>query len=90
MTPNEIYAICCRREVAGDVISGENVKTIKGYTVSNIEVASFNSFWDIPKNNNFLTAAYINDSIKQKRFHASLKNHLYAQTWCIQGRVRHK
>ena len=39
-----VYAICCRREVAGDVISGENVKTIEGYTVLNFEVASFCSF----------------------------------------------
>ena len=29
MTQNEdVYAICCQREVAGDVISGGNVKTI--------------------------------------------------------------
>ena len=35
MTQNEhVYAICCRPEVARDVISGENVKTIKGYDVT--------------------------------------------------------
>ena len=31
--------ICCRPEVAGDVISGENVKTIEGYPLLNFEVA---------------------------------------------------
>ena len=41
MTQNEhVYAICCRPEVAGDVISGENVKTGKGYTMLNFEAAS--------------------------------------------------
>ena len=50
MTQNEhVYAICCRPDVAGDVISGENVKTIEGYAVLNYEVASFNSYRDIKK-----------------------------------------
>ena len=41
MTQNEhIYAICCRLEVVGDVISGENLKTIEGYVVLNFRVAS--------------------------------------------------
>ena len=48
MTQNEhVYVICCRPEVAGDFISGENVKTIEGYAVLNSEVASFSSFRDI-------------------------------------------
>ena len=50
MTQNEhVYAICRRPEVVGDVISGENVKTVKGYAVLNFEVASSNSFRDIQK-----------------------------------------
>ena len=48
MTQNEhVYAICCRLEVDCDVISGDNVKTIEGYTVLNFEVTSISSFWDI-------------------------------------------
>ena len=48
MTQNEhVYAICCRPEVAGDVISGENAKTVEGYAVLNFEVASLCSFRDI-------------------------------------------
>ena len=50
MTPNEhVYAICCRPEVAGDVIFGENVNTIETDAVLNVEVASFSSFPDIQK-----------------------------------------
>ena len=50
MTRNEhVCAICCRLEVDGDVISGENVKTIEGCAVLNFEVASSNSFRDIIK-----------------------------------------
>ena len=50
MTQNEhVYAICCRAEVDGDVISGENVKTAAGYAVLNFEVASFSSFRNIKK-----------------------------------------
>ena len=62
-----VYAICCRPGVAGDVISGENVKTIDGYAVLNFEVASFSSFRDIE--NHFVTeaAADIDDSINRKR-----------------------
>ena len=45
MTKNEhVYAICCRMEVAGDVISSENVRTIDGYAVLNFEAASLCSF----------------------------------------------
>ena len=44
-TQNEhVYAICCRPEIADDVISGENVKTVDGYAVLNFEVASLSSF----------------------------------------------
>ena len=51
MTQNEyVYAIFCRPEVDGDVISGENVKTIEGYVVLNFEVANFYTFRDIKKN----------------------------------------
>ena len=50
MTLNEhVYATCCRPEVDGDVISGVKVKTIEGYAVLYFEVASSNSFRDIPK-----------------------------------------
>ena len=45
MTQNEhVHAICSRLEVDGDVIAGENVTTIEGYTVLNFEVASLSSF----------------------------------------------
>ena len=45
MTENEnVYAIYCRPEVAGDVISGENVKTVESYAVLNFEIASIRSF----------------------------------------------
>ena len=36
--------MCCRQEVAGDVVSFGNVKTIEGYAVLNLEAASFTSF----------------------------------------------
>ena len=50
MTQNEhVYAIYCRPEVGGDVISSENVKTLEGYAVLNSEVASSNSFRVIQK-----------------------------------------
>ena len=53
MTQNDhVYAICCRPEKAGDVISDENAE---GYAVLTFEVASFSSFRDI--NNHFVTAA---------------------------------
>ena len=61
MNQNEhVYAICCRSEVAGDVISGETVKTTEGYAVLNFEVASFSNFWDIKKIH-FVMAADIDD-----------------------------
>ena len=48
MTKNEhVYVICCQPEVAGDVISGENIKTTKSYALLNFEVASLSSFRDM-------------------------------------------
>ena len=45
MTQNEhVYAIYCRPEVAGDVISGENVKVVKFYAALNFADASIGSF----------------------------------------------
>ena len=41
-----VYAICFRPEAYGDVISGENVKTIESYVVLIFEVASFSNFRD--------------------------------------------
>ena len=74
MTQNEyVYALCCRPEVAGDVISGDSVKTVQDYVVLNFEVASLSSFRDIHKNH-FVTAAKadIDDIIKRKRIRVSL------------------
>ena len=34
-----VYAIFCRPEVAGEVISGENVKTVEGYAVLHFAAA---------------------------------------------------
>ena len=39
-----VCAICCRPEVAGDVISGENLQTTECYRVKNFEAASICSF----------------------------------------------
>ena len=45
MTQNEhVYAIYYRPPAAGEVISGENVKTIQIYALLNFEAASFSSF----------------------------------------------
>ena len=45
MTQNKhVYAICCRLEVAGDVISDVHVKTTEGYALLNFEAASLSSF----------------------------------------------
>ena len=45
MTKNEhVYVTCCRPEVAGDVISGENIKTIEGYALLNFEAAIISGF----------------------------------------------
>ena len=47
MTQNKhVYEICCQPEVAGDVISGENVKTTVGLegALLNFEAASISSF----------------------------------------------
>ena len=41
LTHNEhAYAICCQPEVAGDVISGKDVKTIEGCAMLNFEGSS--------------------------------------------------
>ena len=39
-----VYAIFCRPDVAGDVISSGNVKTIESYVVLDFEAASISSF----------------------------------------------
>ena len=45
MTQNEhVYAIYCRPKVAGDFISGENVKTTEECALLNFEAASVSSF----------------------------------------------
>ena len=45
MTQNEHdYAICCRPEVAGNVIASENAKTVEVYVALNFEDASISSF----------------------------------------------
>ena len=39
VTPNKhIYALCCRPEVAGVLISGENVQTIECFAVLHVEM----------------------------------------------------
>ena len=44
MTKNEyVYAIYYRPEVAGDVISSGNVKSIEGYALLNFEATRFSS-----------------------------------------------
>ena len=45
MTQNEhVCAICCQPEVAGDGVSGENVKTIDRYALLDFEAAIVRSF----------------------------------------------
>ena len=45
LTQNEhVYAIFCRPEVAGDVVSGGNVKTVDDYVVLNCEAARVGNF----------------------------------------------
>ena len=45
MAQNEhVYAICCRPEAAGDIVSGEEVKTVEGYALLNFETANISSF----------------------------------------------
>ena len=39
-----VYANCCLLEVAGDVVSRENVKTAQGYVVLNFEAAYLSHF----------------------------------------------
>ena len=78
MTKNlHVCPNCCRLEVVYDVISGRDVNSIEGYPVANFEVASCNIFRDIKKNH-FVTAAAagIDDSIRRKRIHVSLRKAL--------------
>ena len=50
MTQDEhVCVICCRSKVDCYVISGQNVKTVLGYIVVNVEVASSSSFRYIKK-----------------------------------------
>ena len=77
MTQNEhAYAICCRLEAAGDVISFKNVTTSKRYALLNFEVANWSTVRDI-KENHFATAeaaaAVIDDGTNRKRIRVSLK-----------------
>ena len=45
LTKNEhVCAIYCRPEVAGDVVSGENVQITECYAVLHFEAASISSF----------------------------------------------
>ena len=65
-------------EVAGDIISSGNVKTIEDSAMLNFEADSFSSFRDIKKNH-FVKAAAASEadndgSIKRKRIRVSLKN----------------
>ena len=53
-----IYAIGCKTEVDGDVISGPRIKTIEGYAAQNVEVASSSSFRDFPKFGRVKSAAH--------------------------------
>ena len=60
--------IFCRPEVAYDAISGRDVKTIEGYLLVNLEVASSNSFRDIQKSfRDGDGGGGHRDSIKRKR-----------------------
>ena len=74
MTENEhVYTICHSLEVAGDVVSGGNVRTIEGYAALNFEVSEFSSFRYIPKEIiSAEAAADIDDSITRKRIRVSL------------------
>ena len=50
MTQNDhVYAICCRCEVDGDVVSGQNVNATVGFVVVNLGIANSSYFRDIPK-----------------------------------------
>ena len=50
MTQNEhVYMIGSWPEVDDNTIFGGSVRTTEGYVVVNCEIATCNSFWDIPK-----------------------------------------
>ena len=62
-------------EVAGDLISGKNVKIIEGYVVLNFEVAISSGFRDMHKHH-FMTAAAkadIDESIKRNRIRCKIR-----------------
>ena len=44
-----LYAICCRPEVASDIICGRNVKTVEVYALESVETASASTFRYIKK-----------------------------------------
>ena len=82
MTPNlHVCTICFRPEVVYGVISSRNLRTIESNLGVTFDVASSNSFRDIEKKT-FCDggggggggAADIDNSIKRKRIHISLKN----------------
>ena len=57
MTQNEhVHVICCRPKIAGDIISGRNVKTVEGYVELNFEAAGVSSF-GVNQNQPFLKCA---------------------------------
>ena len=69
---NTFVRFACRPAVDDDVICGVNVKTLECYAVVNFEVAISSCFRELK--NHFVTAAAdIDDSIKRKRIHVSLK-----------------
>ena len=51
------YAIFCRPEVAGDVISSANAKTMKGYAAVSFKAASISSFRKKIKTSHFRNAS---------------------------------
>ena len=66
-----VYAICCRRKVDNDVISGKNVKTFEGHAVVNFKVASFSSFQDFPKKDHLVTVKLMKAALAWTWFAAS-------------------
>ena len=91
ITQNEhVYAICCRPEVAGNVVSGENVKTIDGHAVLNFEIASLVSEIGLFPQNHFATeAADIDNSIKLAAFRLMIIGLMFFKTPNIKISQRH-
>ena len=44
-----VCVICCEPEVVSNVISGQNVKIVKGYVAQNFKYASCSSFRELQK-----------------------------------------